>query len=95
MTGAGRRAVSFSVRGRVQGVGFRYAAVRRARALGLAGWVRNEADGSVSGFAQGQAAALNQFKEWLGRGPAGCSVMGLAVDEAAFREGLSGFDVEY
>jgi hypothetical protein len=43
------------VHGRVQGVGFRYFVMREARALGLSGWVRNQADGSVEVEAEGAA----------------------------------------
>lgn len=59
----------FTVTGRVQGVGFRWATVGQARALGLAGWVRNRADGSVEGVACGDAGKLEQLHQWLQRGP--------------------------
>lgn len=42
--------------GRVQGVGFRYTAIRAANSLGVSGWVRNERDGSVTVEAQGSDA---------------------------------------
>ncbi len=58
------------VRGRVQGVGFRYSALRRAQGLGLSGWVRNNADGSVETRALGDEAGVAAFVEWLGEGPA-------------------------
>ena len=61
--------VSFRVRGEVQGVGFRRFAAREAQALGLAGWVRNALDGSVSGEAEGTAAALANFRVRLAEGP--------------------------
>lgn len=54
-----REAISF--RGRVQGVGFRVTAERIATALGLAGWVRNEPDGSVSCQVQGSPIAIASF----------------------------------
>lgn len=59
----------FVVSGRVQGVFFRQSAAERARALGLAGWVRNRDDGRVEGLATGEAPALDAFKAWLHRGP--------------------------
>lgn len=65
----------FTVSGRVQGVGFRIAAQRRAEALGLRGWVRNHEAGSVEGRVAGaDAAALEQFRDWLQQGPAGARV---------------------
>ena len=57
------------VRGRVQGVGFRYAAYRRAESLGLAGWVRNRADGSVEAEFDGPRLALEAFLDWCSEGP--------------------------
>ena len=49
-----RRTVRVQITGRVQGVGFRAWTRSRSRAFGLAGWVRNEPDGSVSALIQGE-----------------------------------------
>ena len=59
----------FTVVGRVQGVGFRWATLEEAQRLGLAGWVQNEDAGSVTGFVQGDEAAVAQFAAWLRQGP--------------------------
>ena len=67
-----------TVRGQVQGVGFRAAAVRRGRELGVLGWVRNEDDGTVLAHAEGPAAAVDAFVEFLRAGPPGA-----VVDDAA------------
>ena len=53
------------VRGRVQGVGYRYACVRQARALGVAGWVRNRHDDSVEALLQGTPAQLDAMCRWM------------------------------
>lgn len=58
-----------SVRGRVQGVGFRAFALREARRLGLRGWVRNEPDGTVTTLAEGEDRAVESYLTWLGHGP--------------------------
>jgi acylphosphatase len=63
-----------TVRGRVQGVGFRYFVVRRAMDLGLTGWVANEPDGSVRCVAEGDHPSLETLLESLERGPAGALV---------------------
>jgi len=63
--------VGFQVHGRVQGIGFRYYVRQRAQALDLAGWVRNEFDGSVSGEASGEPGALEVFRELLEEGSPG------------------------
>ena len=62
------------VRGRVQGVGYRYFVQRRAVALGIAGWVANEAGSTVRCVAEGPVPALRQLLVDLADGPAGASV---------------------
>lgn len=57
------------IRGSVQGVGFRWALSRQARALALAGWVKNNPDGSVEALAEGPRAALEALMGWSRKGP--------------------------
>ena len=57
------------VRGRVQKVGFRWFVMKNAQRLGLAGWVRNNADGTVELEASGAADAVEEFKQRVGQGP--------------------------
>ena len=57
------------VHGRVQGVGYRQATVRKARSLGLAGFAMNAADGTVVIEAEGSAADLHKLEEWCRTGP--------------------------
>jgi acylphosphatase len=71
---SGRAAVRFLVRGRVQGVGFRYFAHRQAREQELAGWVRNREDGAVEGEVVGSPAAIERFLAALRRGPSSARV---------------------
>jgi len=61
--------IAFRVHGEVQGVGYRRFAQREARMLSLAGWARNEPDGTVSGAAAGSEAALEAFRTRLAQGP--------------------------
>lgn len=53
------------VRGRVQGVGYRYACVQQARALGITGWVRNRINESVEAMLQGTPAQLEHMCDWM------------------------------
>jgi acylphosphatase len=62
--------LAFAVRGRVQGVGFRWFVEQRAAAGALAGFVRNEADGRVTGEVEGSEQAVAEFVTALRRGPA-------------------------
>jgi acylphosphatase len=57
------------VRGRVQGVGFRWATVEHGRRLGLAGWARNLPDGAVEVVAEGAADAVAALRHWCQHGP--------------------------
>ena len=82
MAEATARAIRVRVAGRVQGVGFRDAAVRNARALGVLGWVRNEDDGSVLVHAEGPRAAVEELVSFLRRGPRGASVASADVEDA-------------
>jgi len=61
--------LNISVKGRVQGVGFRYSALRMARSYDIRGFVRNEPDGSVYMEAEGSEFNLELFLEWCRRGP--------------------------
>ena len=67
------------VRGRVQGVGYREACVRRARALAITGWVRNRVDGSVEVMLQGPPQRLAEMCAWLRDGVPAALVHDLEV----------------
>jgi acylphosphatase len=82
----------YRVRGRVQGVGFRYFVERSAKALAIAGWVRNVDDGSVEVYALGTAAQLSDLAGLLWKGPRWAEVRGVDESEAAL-ENHSGFSV--
>lgn len=57
------------ISGRVQGVGYREGCVQQARALGVAGWVRNRRDGSVEALLHGPPERLGRLRAWLHAGP--------------------------
>lgn len=73
----------FIVRGRVQGVGFRYFVQREAVARGLTGFARNLADGRVEVYAVGEADALEQLEGLLWKGPRFSDVRGVETCESA------------
>jgi len=58
-----------TIKGRVQGVGFRAASLQQGHILGLAVTARNLSDGRVEVIAEGPEDALNVFCDWLHRGP--------------------------
>lgn len=71
------------VKGRVQGVGFRYALRDEAERLGVSGWVRNCADGSVEALLQGRTSALEQLIAWARHGPPAAHVSALEEEALA------------
>ena len=74
------QAIRAVVRGKVQGVGFRDATVRRAYELGLLGWVRNGDEGELLVHAEGPADALTALELFLGAGPSAADVDEVAVE---------------
>ncbi len=88
-------ALRFTVRGRVQGVGFRYTTHHVARRLGLTGWVRNRSDGGVEVWAQGTPDAVERLYLYLGSGPRGARVDSITADEVESDPALADFDVAF
>jgi acylphosphatase len=80
------------VRGRVQGVFFRESARRRARRAGVAGWVRNNDDGSVEAWFEGEPDDVEVMLHFAETGPSGAYVEKVDVEDVE-PEGLRGFDV--
>ncbi|HWP42559.1 MAG TPA: acylphosphatase [Blastocatellia bacterium] len=85
----------FIVKGRVQGVGFRYFAIRVARACGVTGTVRNLPDGSVEAIAEGSPSAVAEFRRELERGPSYAHVTSIAESELPVTGSYTGFDVSF
>jgi|ERR1700740_2964626 acylphosphatase len=96
MTSTGNAVLArrFIVHGRVQGVGFRWFVEREAHTLGIAGWVRNNADGSVEVLGQGTAEQLARLHSRLRQGPRAARVDDVEIVEAKPVTGLSTFRIE-
>jgi acylphosphatase len=82
------------VRGRVQGVGFRWFVEREAHLLGIAGWVRNNHDGSVEVLAMGTRDQLSGLRSRLYEGPRASRVDDVQEVEAKPIAGLETFRIE-
>jgi acylphosphatase len=86
----------FLIKGRVQGVGFRWFVHREASELDLRGWVRNTEEGDVEVVASGNATDLAELRASLRRGPRGSRVDHLIehyLDDTEAK-GLSSFRIE-
>jgi acylphosphatase len=86
------RTVRVRIAGRVQGVGFRYWTEDEARALGLAGWVRNRRDGSVEAVFSGAPGSVEEVLRRCRAGPAAAAVSAVEVLEEG-GEAPAGFRV--
>jgi acylphosphatase len=84
----------FLIRGRVQGVGFRWFVEREAHILQIAGWVRNNSDGTVEVLAQGTRDQLSGLRSRLLEGPRAARVDDVDESEAEPIKGLSPFRIE-
>jgi acylphosphatase len=89
------RRVRANVTGRVQGVAFRASTVEEARTLGLTGWVRNLADGSVELEAQGDDARVGELLVWCGHGPPAARVSGVTVHDCEVIADERGFALRW
>ncbi len=87
------KTVSLKISGRVQNVGFRYHARKKANEYNIAGFVKNEYDGSVYTEASGKAEDIDRFIIWCNSGPGWARVDNVNVQEMPFHE-FDGFDVK-
>ena len=85
----------FIIRGRVQGVGFRYFTVQAARRAGVVGTVRNLPDGSVEAIAEGAPERLEAFRDEIARGPSYAFVSAVDEQEMQPTNRYRDFDVIY
>ena len=85
----------FIVRGRVQGVGFRFFAVTAARRIGVTGTVRNLRDGAVEAIAEGSADNLAAFRCELQRGPSFSRVTSVDEQEIQLTKHYTDFEIGY
>jgi acylphosphatase len=77
----------------VQGVGYRVSCARRARAAGLAGWVRNLDDGRVEVVLQGPPDAVSEIERWCSRGPQMAVVTNVVASDEPHARDIGGFEI--
>jgi acylphosphatase len=89
-----KQAKRFVIHGRVQGVGFRFFAENWANRLGISGYVKNCADGTVEALAIGDPAAIEEFKTRLAEGPRSARVERIEEFEEQVKSDYRRFSIE-
>lgn len=82
------------VSGYVHGVTFRANTARRARHLGLTGWVKNVAEG-VEAVIEGDKEKINQISEWMSHGPPSAEVRSIDIKEEQYHGEFNKFEVRF
>lgn len=83
---------TLKIKGRVQGVAFRYSTQKQAERLGITGIVRNEPDGSVYAEIEGEETQLQQMIDWCRQGPSAARVIEVDVQSGTQKDYTS-FDI--
>ncbi|MBI4050736.1 MAG: acylphosphatase [Candidatus Doudnabacteria bacterium] len=89
------REIFIKIFGDVQGVGFRYQTVQKARELNLTGWVRNAPDGSVEILAQGSKENLEKLAQWAKTGPKIAEVTDMQIEWREMSASYSDFEISH
>ncbi len=95
MSNEDKKKVSIVVRGRVQGVGFRYYVQTKAIEIGVTGWVKNLYDGSVATIAEGKEEDLEQFLEKVKKGPSFSIVRDMDIKWGEFSGDFPSFEITF
>ncbi len=88
-----KKAVHVIISGRVQGVFFRMETRRTAERLGVGGWVRNRADGTVEAIFEGETDKVDQAVDWCKKGPPNASVSDVAINENDYTGEYASFSI--
>ncbi|MDX9799818.1 MAG: acylphosphatase [Spirochaetia bacterium] len=91
----GKKGCSIVVYGIVQGIGYRYSALKAASRFHVDGWVRNNSDGSVEIDCEGNAEDLAEFIGWLKKGPPYARITSVDIRYKDYQGIYSGFSIEY
>ncbi len=83
------------IKGRVQGVGFRFSTVRQAERMGVSGWVRNTMSGHVEAEFEGEERAVKRMVDWCRSGPGMARVTDIDIGYMSPTGEESGFHVRY
>lgn len=83
------------ISGRVQGVFFRQNALKKAKSLGISGWIKNTKDGRVEAIIEGEEEKINTMIEWLKIGPPLARVKNIEIIWEKAKEEFQDFEIQY
>ena len=84
------------IKGRVQGVFYRYSTERKAQSIGgLTGWVKNLPNGDVEVLVEGKKEKINKLIEWCHEGPPSSKVLNVITNWEDYRGEFSDFTISY
>lgn len=83
------------VSGYVQGVGFRYSAIRYGNRLGVTGWTKNLRDGRVELMIEGDEVFVREMVDWCSQGPRGATVTHVETERLPYSGNYLNFDVRF
>ncbi len=89
-----KKCFKYIIKGRVQGVGFRYFVYENARKYGICGWVKNKMNGSVEVYAFGNIDVMDYFEQELRQGPIYSSVEEVLKSSDSIELSLTGFSIK-
>jgi acylphosphatase len=89
------KSLKIKIYGRVQGVGFRYSAIQAATRIGVSGWVRNEWDGTVLVYCDGESLLVDRFVSWCRKGPSLSHVISVDINDVPYQGLYDGFKIDY
>jgi len=89
------KSVYVKIYGNVQGVGFRYSTLQKAKNLEITGYVKNHQDGTVEVIAEAEESKLNTFLKWLKNGPPGSRVTNTQIQYKLTPSYYKTFSIEY
>ncbi len=83
------------VSGYVQGIGYRYSAIRCANGLGVTGWVKNLRDGRVELLIEGEESSVRNMVDWCAQGPRGSTITNIETELRPYLNKYLSFDVRF
>jgi acylphosphatase len=92
---SGKKRIHMIISGLVQGVFFRYETEKKAKELGLTGWVKNRSDGNVEIIAEGENENLLKLKEWTNGGPSYAKITKVISELKPSTGEFKDFEVKY